>query len=365
MNIDELIEKSKSMPNISDGGSKAYSFGDYVLVRYDGHNKYGIARDMEEQVMVAVNNKNSIGIHTPKHVAMQRVVDGEMNYCYVLQERAKGVSFTKFNVKDPTEQLVKQQELVDAPQEHFDKLASDYKELFHMGLEPKAKNIFYDKDYGFTLIDFLHYDESGANLESLSDINDLERLMEAVINPMVVNSFYTNNPEIVNKSRELHNKLQVKNYLALKKIVPAKYHRFLLRTYNRDTLDYFRASGVINEDLTLTVDEQILFNVLLNNIVNESFAKIASGDYQLWQIEMNEIRNSLRGMGLVDSFMYYPDSPIKREEFDENYDYQNAIQKYLMDMCINNFYDLILNDNSNNPNILRAKEEINNKKATR
>ena len=58
MNIDELIEKSKSMPNISDGGSKAYSFGDYVLVRYDGHNKYGIARDMEEQVMVAVNNKN-------------------------------------------------------------------------------------------------------------------------------------------------------------------------------------------------------------------------------------------------------------------------------------------------------------------
>ena len=91
MNIDELIEKSKSMPNISDGGSKAYSFGDYVLVRYDGHNKYGIARDMEEQVMVAVNNKNNIGVHTPKHVAMQRVVDGEMNYCYVLQERAKAL----------------------------------------------------------------------------------------------------------------------------------------------------------------------------------------------------------------------------------------------------------------------------------
>ena len=45
MNIDELIEKSKSMPNISDGGSKAYSFGDYVLVRYDGHNTLSLNKD--------------------------------------------------------------------------------------------------------------------------------------------------------------------------------------------------------------------------------------------------------------------------------------------------------------------------------
>ena len=31
--IDEYIEQAKQMENVSDGGSPAYSFGDYVLVK--------------------------------------------------------------------------------------------------------------------------------------------------------------------------------------------------------------------------------------------------------------------------------------------------------------------------------------------
>ena len=366
MNIDELVERSKSMPNISDGGSCAYSFGDYILVRYDGHNEYGIARSMEEQVMEAANNKNKKGVHTPRHIAIKRVVDGDKNYCYVLQEKAKGVSFTNYTKNnDPEVQIEKQQELVAAPQEHFDKLAEDYAELFNMGLEPKPKNVFYDKEYGFTLIDLLHYDENGANLDSLEDIMFLERLMAAINNQTLVWDYSKKYPELAKKSRELFYKLQAKSYLALKKIIPTKYHRFLLRSYDDKCLEAFKNEGIFTEDLTLTIDEQIEFNILLNDIVNDSFNKISSGEYVLWQIELNEIRNKISGMGLVDSYKYYPGIPIKREDYEERYDYENAIQSYLVELCINNFYDLILNDTSDNQYILACKEEINKKKATR
>ena len=58
--IEEYILKSKEMENISEGGSYAYDFGDYVLVKYSCQNKYGLARDKEESVMEEVNKLNDI-----------------------------------------------------------------------------------------------------------------------------------------------------------------------------------------------------------------------------------------------------------------------------------------------------------------
>ena len=44
------IEKTKTMPNVSVGGSACYDFGDKVLVCYKSPKQYGIARPMEEGI---------------------------------------------------------------------------------------------------------------------------------------------------------------------------------------------------------------------------------------------------------------------------------------------------------------------------
>ena len=367
MNIDELIDESKAMPNISNGGSPAYSFGNYVLVKYSGMNEYGKARKMEEQVQIAANNKNMKGVNTPRHIAIKRVVDKDNNYCYVLQEKVPGDCYVKFYSGKNTveEQLKRQQELLDIPLEHFIKLAKDFGELFHMGLEPQAKNLFYDKEKGFYIIDLLGYDESGINYESLSDILYLKKLMEALSNITVILDYRCKDKEMVKKSKEFFNKLQAKIYLAIKDIIPNKYRRFVLRTYKKDTLELFYKDKVINEDLTLTQEEIQEINKLFDSIINDSYEKIKSGEYQLWQIEVNEIRNSINGYGILDSYKYYPNSIIKKEEFESEYEYQDAIEDYLNDYCLNKFYELVLNDKTNNQYIINVQIEIQNKKTTK
>ena len=151
------------MENVSDGGSPAYSFGDYVLVKYSMLSQYGLARDNEELIAEEANKKNRAGVKTPLHVAIKRTDDGRENVCWVLQEKAKGVSFVNYAYlkNAPQTQLRLQQELLEALDYHYEKCLQDIAELFHMGLELKPKNIFYDNSRdngGFTFIDLLNYD---------------------------------------------------------------------------------------------------------------------------------------------------------------------------------------------------------------
>ena len=205
LNIDEFIEKSKTMPNVSEGGSQAYSFGDYILVKYKTMKKYGEARPYEEEISVAVNNKNNLGVNTPKHLAIKRLDENDDNICYVLQEKAPGETLVKYTASKnkPDDQLERQQELIDIPQEHYIKLAKDYGELFHMGLEPQFKNIFYDKDKGFTIIDLLDFDESGINYDNLSDIIYLKNLMECISNVTQIHEYQCKDADIIKKSKEV------------------------------------------------------------------------------------------------------------------------------------------------------------------
>ena len=364
MNIDELIEKSKSMPNISDGGSPAYSFGDKVLVKYAVKNKYGDAREMEEAVQVAVNNKNQKGVNTPRHLAIKRIVEGEDNYCYVLQEKAPGESFIKFysGKNSPVEQLKKQQELLDIPLEHFIKLAKDYGELFHMGLEPQAKNIFYDKEKGFTIIDFLDSDESGIDYDSMPDIIYLKSLMECLSNITLIYDYRCDDKEIVQKSRELYNALEAKIYLAMKEVIPENKRRFLLRSYDKDKLEYFYKENIISEDLTLNDEEILEIDKMLESIIKDSYEKLYSGEFQLWQIELNEIRIALTCNGVLDSYMYNPNSKFNRDEFKSDIEYQEAIQDYLTDYCLTRIYELVMNASPDNVYIVNVQAEIEGKK---
>ncbi len=97
----------------------------------------------------------------------------------------------------------------------------------------------------------------------------------------------------------------------------------------------------------------------------DSYKKIQSGEYVLWQIEMNEIRNGLIGNGIIESYIYNPNSTIKEEDYENHYEYEDAIRDHLSNYCLNKFYDLVLNDKSDNPYIIAAQEEIRNKKTTK
>ena len=141
-NIDEYIKASFKMKNVSDGGSECFDFGNVVLVKYKIPVKYNvIARKNEELIAEAANKKRDMGVNTPYHLAIKRVIDEKDNICYVLQEKAKGASFNIY-YKEPAEQLQVQELLLEAPDTVYEKCVSDLCELFNMGLELKGKIYF-------------------------------------------------------------------------------------------------------------------------------------------------------------------------------------------------------------------------------
>ena len=73
-NIDEMIKQTENMQNVSDGGSPCYAFDQVVLVKYTMPIKYGRARKNEEIVAEFANKKNEMGVNTPKHLEIKRVV---------------------------------------------------------------------------------------------------------------------------------------------------------------------------------------------------------------------------------------------------------------------------------------------------
>ena len=165
ISIDEAIEKSKQKENISNGGSECYEFGDVVLVKYSNLLKYmkdgELARGSTEDVMEGVNIKADLGVNTPRHLGFKRVRDDEEEYCYVLQEKAKGINCNSFcKYVDNFEERKNSLEWVkNIPYEHYKKLVHDSCMVYEMGFESKPKNYFYDEETGFWLIDFLEYDK--------------------------------------------------------------------------------------------------------------------------------------------------------------------------------------------------------------
>ena len=64
--------------------------------------------------MEGINEKNRQGINTPKHLAMKRVIEGENDVCYVLQEKCKGkncASLAEYGA--PLEKILKELEYVN------------------------------------------------------------------------------------------------------------------------------------------------------------------------------------------------------------------------------------------------------------
>lgn len=222
--IDQYIELAKNMENTSDGGSAAYHFDEVVLIKYTLPTKYGKARENEEIIAEKANEKNANGVRTPKHLGIKRIIDGENEICWVLQEKAKSKNFKYYcRNEDCQEQIIRQSIIANAPQNHFDKFVIDLCELYNLGMEIKPKNLFYDEDIidgGFTIIDLLGiYKEPFNNsLKDVLNINSLSKIIGyfSMIDPYNKNS--TENDNII--STQLYYEIRKKLFIALENTIP-------------------------------------------------------------------------------------------------------------------------------------------------
>ena len=370
-NIDEYIKASFKMKNVSDGGSECFDFGNVVLVKYKIPVKYNvIARKNEELIAEAANKKRDMGVNTPYHLAIKRVIDEKDNICYVLQEKAKGASFNIY-YKEPAEQLQVQELLLEAPDTVYEKCVSDLCELFNMGLELKGKNIFYDNSKdgaGFTFIDLLGYNTTPLNPDSISDIIRLDKLVSFISNiPRVREYNRTATEEQKEESTLLYYMMKQKTFRAMEKVVPnfSRFRRWVLRTYSDDVLDFFEKNGTVVSNLTLTDDECREFDNYIEQIINECLEKLAIGKNEFWQIRANEIRIALDTMGMQAAWKYHGANPINDPtDFDDKWDFERAREKYLEDIVNKEFNDRLesVADTSLNVNILKAKEDMDEEK---
>ena len=370
MTIDDYVKIAENLPNSSDGGSPAFIIGDVVLVCYRIPNKYGIARPREESIREEVNKKADNGVNTPHHLEVKRTTNGENNYCWVLQERAPGKSFAKYcGNKDLKVQLQNQKEIADAPQEQYDKYVHDLIELFYFGLETKPKNLFYDKEKGFTIIDLLedgkkeHFD-----YESIKDISYLFDLTRSLTQTAIPYYYIKDIPEEQKQlTDELRYVIEFKTYNAVKNNIPnfKKFERWILRSFDKDKLAKFKEYGLEFGNLVLTEEEQQEFNATIDKVVEMSLEKVACGKYLLWQIFANEIRNDLQSFLMYDSWMLNPDNIYPIENVPEGtdmstYDYKYHCDKRLQDICKSLFTErlLTLAKDTENEFIKKAASEL-------
>ena len=370
-NIDEYIKASKKMENVSDGGSECFDFGNVVLVKYKISIRFnGDARKNEELIAEAANKKRDMGVNTPYHLAIKRVTDEKDNICYVLQEKAKGTSFNIY-YKEPAEQLQVQELLLEAPDTVYEKCVSDLCELFNMGLELKGKNIFYDNSKdgaGFTFIDLIGYDTTPLNPDSISDVIRLDKMTSFIYNiPRVKIYSKTATEEQKEESTVLYYKMKQKTFRAMEKVIPnfSRFRRWVLRTYSDDVLEFFENNGTIVGNLTLNEDECREFDNYIEQIVNDCLEKIATGKNEFWQIRANEIRIALDLMGLQSAWKYHSANPINDPSaFDDKWDFERAMKIYLEDIVNKEFNERLesVSETSLNPNILKAREELDEEK---
>lgn len=330
--IEYYIERSKSMENTSDGGSEAYHFDDVVLIKYVQKVEYGNARECEEDVAKAANEKNALGVRTPKHLAIKRVIEGDYSICWVLQERAKGKNFgyyCSFN-NNPNIQIERQQELLSAPDSHYDKLVSDMCELLNMGTEVKAKNVFYDdnrENGGFTIIDLLGGSNEPFNSDSIEDLLKVWNNLDYIVMQTIV-SQYQDDSDYRSKSVELSMQMRQKIFTSMERVIPnfGKHRREVLRTFNKETIEFFERNGTEVGNLTLDEEEEKTFEEMNSKIIEEVIEKIENEEYKKnrYSCALGEIQRRLRDNGQVYAWLYHSNNEKK--------DSMQDSEKYLYDI---------------------------------
>lgn len=363
--IDEYINKTYTMKNISNGGSPAYSFGDVILIKYSMSKRYGVSRPNEENVAKLVNKKNEQGVRTPKHLSIKRVIDGDKDICWVLQEAAKGENFTYYCDNKPDIQLKRQKELSEISDSHYEQLIHDLSELINLGIETKPKNLFYDNNQetgGFTIIDLLGGNNKSFDSDSLKDVLEVwENLYNLFYNTRI-NYFTVCTEEQRNESEQLGLKITQRLFNAMEKAIPNfdKHKRWILRTFNTETLKYFSKNNVSFDNLRLDENEEELFNEMSAKIIADSILKIQNGECKYWEIEINIIRNELILNAMEDAWLYHHSNNKRIEDYSSLYNYKSACSQELQSILMLTFDKKLeeLSHNTTNKNIITAKKDM-------
>ena len=343
IDIDSAINESKTKKNISDGGSPCFDFGDVVLIRYREpvaflHGKH--ARDKEDEVMKAINQKADAGVNTPRHIAMKRVIEDEGKYetCYVLEEKCPGVScesINKYGVS-PEEMLASLTLISNIPFEQYKKLILDGCMLYEMGYEAKNKNLFYDSETGFWYIDFLDNEETNK-----FDPNDIRKIFDAlksrIPKPLYIAakpSYDTIlSPEETEKKKKLEFAIKAKTLLATRACFPKfiKYEKFYLSSESDEYKAYLMKTGITNDNLNaLSENDYRTFYELYEIVMNRITDQVVNHNVTYWDIKTNEIRNENGIFNLANVWTMHNDCMVKREDYEDNYDYVRAARDELI-----------------------------------
>lgn len=353
IDIDSAIEQSKNKKNVSNGGSACFDFGDVVLVKYTCPVRYlknfEHTREKSEEIMDVINKKAQGGVNTPMHLAVKRVVEEDLDVCYVLQQKCPGyncASRRKCCVSFD-EMCNDMKHVLNLPFEHYQKLISDGFELFEMGYEAKNKNLFYDKESGFWYIDFLENEN-----DYVFDSNDPKKVFHAlnyrIPKPIQICSSMAYGSELSkeqkNIKKELEYAIKAKNLLAIKSLLLnfEKYEIFFLLNEEKEYKQYLFNKGIVSRELTKFEQEDYeVFQELYEIVVKELIDRVVNKKEKFWSIECNSIKNSSNLFNLLDFFKQSKYNNIKREEFEDDYEYDCEVTSLFKSIVLNDLIERI------------------------
>ena len=344
LNIDDYIRRVNGGQAKSISGqlnALCYDFPDEGLVLLKYINPYGDARKDEEEIANFTLEARKKGVQTPAHFAVKREDyedNGHYYVCWVLQEKAKGILKRDDNYKSM---------VANVTDEQYEKVIHDLCHLIGTGIELKSKNIFYDPIEGFTFIDLLH---PGRPFED--KFYDVRWVFTHARMTIEIGNLEPS--QIVEKEQNME--IRRRCFLAMEKVIPefGKYKRRLLRCLDEETLSYF---GISKDELTLNDEEIAEFERNEEEMLKSCLDDISSGEFEYWQVNVNEIRNRSDREGLVSDWKYHPCNPLRSDDFGRfGYDWETrymleVYQKYLFDKKLSETVD------DNNPHLTKAKKE--------
>lgn len=160
-----------------------------------------------------------------------------------------------------------------------------------------------------------------------------------------------------------------KIFSGMEKAIPnfEQHRRWVLRSLDTDVLKFFEANGIDVGDLTLNEQEYEQFNQIIKEIVASSIRKVQNGTHKYWQIDINEIRIDLDEFGMPNTWLYHNRNKRDINSFEGEFaesNYKEVCRHDLQSIVMKIFDDQLcaLANNSTNPNILKAKEELDKKR---
>lgn len=366
IDIKDSIEQSKNKKNTSDGGSQCFDFGDVVLVKYvlpleyvkDNYH----ARECEEIVMEGINQKVQNGVNTPKHLAIERVIEGDNDVCYVLQDKCKGTNCAAMGLYGVSyDKMISDLEFVyNIPFGHYKKLISDGCQLYEMGYEAKNKNLFYDKESGFWYIDFLDYDKDNP-FDANSPTKIFQAIKYIVPNPRQIASRVRFGEELSKeqngKKDLLEYSIEAKRILAIKSIIPGfeRYEKFYFWDKGVGEKQYLMEQGIVKKDLFKFEDDDYpIFDELYEIVVNQIVSKIVNKGEKFWSVEVNDIWNDSNLFCLMQMWSEHKDNTINKSDYEDERDYRYASEDSFTEKMLNDIAQKLegLEKNENSINYL-------------